>query len=73
MHRRSISIRKKTIHKISCHLINSHFIIVDLETEAGTYIKEFIHSDLGRTVPSLSKLLNSDANIIQLDCTAIHM
>jgi len=73
MHRRSIAIRKKVIHKIFCTRVNSHFLSVDLETEAGTYIKEFVHSDLGRTSPSLAKLLQTEANIIQLDCLAIHM
>ena len=34
---------------------------------AGTYIKEFIHGDLDRTLPNLGTLLDTDADIIQLD------
>ncbi|KAJ3085549.1 putative tRNA pseudouridine synthase Pus10 [Quaeritorhiza haematococci] len=32
-------------------------IRVDMKTSAGTYVKEFVHSDGGRTVPSLRDIL----------------
>lgn len=32
-------------------------------TSAGTYVKEFIHSDIGRTYPNLGSLLNCDIDI----------
>ena len=34
---------------------------------AGTYIKEFVHGDLGRTKPSIGEILESEADILQLD------
>ena len=34
---------------------------------AGTYIKEFVHGDLGRTKPSIGEILGSEADILQLD------
>jgi tRNA U54 and U55 pseudouridine synthase Pus10 len=34
--------------------INARFFLLDLETEAGTYVKEFVHGDMGRTQPSLA-------------------
>jgi len=52
LHRRALMVRKKTIFKIDGKIINEHYLIVDLETQAGTYIKEFIHGDLGRTTPN---------------------
>lgn len=36
-------------------------------TSAGTYVKEFIHSDLKRTSPSIGELLECNADIVQLD------
>ncbi|KAJ2329443.1 putative tRNA pseudouridine synthase Pus10, partial [Coemansia sp. RSA 2673] len=36
-------------------------------SEAGTYIKEFVHGDLGRTVPSLADMAGVTADIIELD------
>ena len=47
--------------------------MLQLTTQAGTYIKEFVHSDGGRTVPSLGRLLGCTAEILQLDVTEVHM
>ena len=43
--------------------------------QAGTYIKEFVHSDEGRTVPNLGSLLGCQepAQILELDVLEIHM
>ena len=39
-----------------------------LTTQAGTYVKEFVHGDLGRTTPNLREILNiPDLDIIALD------
>ena len=42
-------------------------MILDVISSAGTYIKEFVHSDLMRTEPSIKSLLNCDVDILQLD------
>jgi tRNA pseudouridine synthase 10 len=67
LHRRSLLDRPKIIHGISCERVNDHWLVVDLETQAGTYVKEFIHGDNGRTSPSLGELLGGRTDIIQLD------
>lgn len=68
LHRRSLMNRKKTIHNMKVELINPHYAIVELTTQAGTYIKEFVHSDLGRTRPSFCDFIKQDqADILQLD------
>lgn len=59
--------RDKTIHHLRCTPINPHFFILDAHTSAGTYVKEFVHSDLGRTQPNLGTLLDCEADILQLD------
>ena len=43
--------------------------------QAGTYIKEFVHSDEGRTQPHLASLLGlgTSAAILQLDVNQIHI
>ena len=43
--------------------------------QAGTYIKEFVHSDEGRTQPHLARLLglSTSAAILQLDVNQIHI
>ena len=72
LHKRVLKEREKIIHKINIkNFINPHFLIIEILSSSGTYIKEFIHSDLGRTKPSLSNLLNSNCDILQLDVTDI--
>ena len=50
-----------------------HYFRLELIAEAGTYIKEFVHSDQGRTVPSISSLLSCETKLLQLDCEGIQM
>ena len=40
--------------------------------QAGTYIKELVHGDLGRTMPNIGLLLGSEADILQLDVTNVY-
>lgn len=66
--------RPKSIYKIKAERISPHFIYLDLVTQAGTYVKEFVHGDLGRTVPSFQDLLGIEGiqcDILLLDGTAL--
>ncbi|CAH8391096.1 unnamed protein product [Eruca vesicaria subsp. sativa] len=47
--------------------------ISSMKELAGTYIKEFVHGDLGRTTPSIGSILGCRAEIIQLDVTDVKM
>ena len=38
---------------------DDHLFNLEITTESGTYIKEFVHSDFGRTSPSLQELLGT--------------
>lgn len=74
LQRRPNLIRTKNIYKIHGKLINSNessYISLLIYAEAGTYIKEFVHGDYGRTVPSLANLLsfeyNDSCKMISLD------
>lgn len=53
--------------------ISPHFITLDLTTQAGTYVKEFIHGDMGRTKPNLGLLMGCETDILQLDVLAIDL
>lgn len=47
---------------------------VDLKTSAGTYVKEFVHGDGGRTVPCLATLFEVEAaECLELDVLEIHL
>ncbi|KAG5483883.1 hypothetical protein CUR178_06880 [Leishmania enriettii] len=67
LHRRSLHPRPRLIHSMRLTPLNTHWFLLDLETQAGTYVKEFVHGDMGRTTPHLGMLLNTRADIIQLD------
>ena len=47
-------------------------IEITMRSEAGTYIKELVHSDEGRTTPSVQSVLGTDCEVIWLDVLEIH-
>lgn len=53
LHRRSPLEREKIIHWMKMETVagSSQYFLLHLCTQAGTYIKEFVHGDLGRTHP----------------------
>ncbi|CBN75013.1 conserved unknown protein [Ectocarpus siliculosus] len=71
LHRRTLLDRPRSIFGMRAEWINEHFFQLELATSAGTYIKEFVHGDLGRTVPSIGSLLDCRADILQLDVTNV--
>ncbi|KNE64748.1 TIGR01213 family protein [Allomyces macrogynus ATCC 38327] len=74
LHRRPNLMRPKTVHWIRMTPLNDGqgpLYRVTLETQAGAYIKEFIMGDTGRTRPSLSSLLGTHADILELDVTKV--
>ncbi|KAL2895551.1 putative tRNA pseudouridine synthase Pus10 [Bienertia sinuspersici] len=75
LHRRSPLEREKMIHWMNVEKISgsSQYFLLNLCTQAGTYIKEFVHGDLGRTHPSLGSILGCRAEILQLDVTDVKM
>ncbi|KAJ3106343.1 putative tRNA pseudouridine synthase Pus10 [Phlyctochytrium planicorne] len=55
-------------------ITTSSILRVDLTTSAGTYVKEFVHGDAGRTVPSLREMLDvSDAAVETLDVVDVDL
>ncbi|KAL9264493.1 hypothetical protein AKJ16_DCAP06026 [Drosera capensis] len=75
LHRRSPLDREKIIHWMNIEKIagNPQYFFLRLCTQAGTYIKEFVHGDLGRTHPSIGSIFGCRAEILQLDVTDVKM
>ncbi|XP_015783433.1 putative tRNA pseudouridine synthase Pus10 [Tetranychus urticae] len=75
LHRRSLLNRPRVIHRISAEKTeDDHKFIIELTTEAGTYIKEFVHGDFGRSTPNLAEIMGDcRTDIIELDVIAITM
>lgn len=66
-HRRADKDRHRQVYNIEAEKIGDKKIEIEVEAEAGTYIKELISSDEGRTEPSLSGVLGVEAECTVLD------
>ena len=73
LHRRPLLTRQRMIHSMNTQYINEQHFLLHLCTSAGTYVKEFVHSDLGRTVPNLCSILKQQVDIINLDVEEVEM
>ncbi|XP_061626147.1 putative tRNA pseudouridine synthase Pus10 isoform X1 [Phyllopteryx taeniolatus] len=71
LHRRTLAVRQRLIHSMSANLLDQHHFQLSLKTQAGTYIKEFVHGDFGRTKPNLCQLLDTHTDILELDVQSV--
>jgi len=71
-HRRSDRVRPRRI--VEARLVGAEAgrFTLELRTEAGTYVKEWVEGDDGRTEPSLSGLLGTPLKVEYLDVLEIH-
>ncbi|CAG8434886.1 12898_t:CDS:10 [Ambispora gerdemannii] len=67
LQRRTNMVRQRQIYEIEARALEGQFMVVGLVTAPGTYIKEFIHGDLGKTSPNLSSIIGCTADILELD------
>uniref|UniRef100_A0A8C7HGT5 tRNA pseudouridine synthase Pus10 n=1 Tax=Oncorhynchus kisutch TaxID=8019 RepID=A0A8C7HGT5_ONCKI len=70
-HRRPLAVRERVIHTMSTCFLDTHHFHLKLRTQAGTYIKEFVHGDFGRTKPNLCDLLKTETDILELDVDSV--
>ncbi|MGY8755437.1 MAG: tRNA pseudouridine(54/55) synthase Pus10 [Candidatus Poseidoniales archaeon] len=76
-HRRADKIRKRTVVEttdvsIQVHDDGTMTGIFSLRCESGTYVKETVHGDGGRTQPSISSLIGAKCSVKWLDVADIH-
>ncbi|XP_049428394.1 putative tRNA pseudouridine synthase Pus10 isoform X2 [Epinephelus fuscoguttatus] len=71
LHRRALAVRQRVVHSMTTRFLDSHHFYLGLKTQAGTYIKEFVHGDFGRTKPNLCQLLKTDTDILELDVESV--
>lgn len=70
-HRRANMVRKKHIYNCDIESVDGATAILILETESGTYIKELISGDKGRTKPSISEMIGISCEVTELDVIEI--
>jgi tRNA pseudouridine synthase 10 len=70
-HRRADLERAKSIISARVEELSDEGMRLWLRTQSGTYVKEFVHGDGGRTRPSLSELLGVPCEVLALDVVEI--
>ncbi len=70
-HRRADLVRKRKIHWCEAEWVSDDSFDLDLETDSGTYVKEFVSGDEGRSIPSFSERLGIQCKVQTLDVMAI--
>lgn len=84
LHRRAAMTRSRLVHSLTASPVDDNpcAICLDLHCAAGTYVKELIGGDWGRTRPSLGELLTAAqppgappvrADCAELDVLAVEM
>ena len=70
-HRRADLARIREIVDLEVEAFDGESLTLRVRTESGTYVKEFVHGDGGRTTPSLSELLGVPCSVKALDVIAV--
>jgi len=70
-HRRANKVRERQIYNCTVESVEGAIATLTLETESGTYIKELVSGDSGRTTPNMSTLLGIPCTVKELDVLEI--
>jgi len=70
-HRRANTVREKKIYNCTIESVNYTIAMLTLEAESGTYIKELISGDNGKTRPSISEMIDIPCRVTELDVIEI--
>ncbi|XP_064540898.1 putative tRNA pseudouridine synthase Pus10 [Drosophila montana] len=75
LHRRPLHTRPRTIFSVKTRVFrdNPRLLIIDVVSQAGTYIKELVHGEFGRTTPSISSIIGKPIDILALDVAGIDL
>jgi len=71
-HRRADLVRKRRVLWVEADPIDEETFDLTLETESGTYVKEFVSGDEGRSRPNFSEALGVQCRVETLDVLAIN-
>jgi tRNA pseudouridine synthase 10 len=70
-HRRANMVRERKIYDCNIESVDNTMAILTIEAESGTYIKELISGDDGRTTPNISKITGVPCKVTALDVIEI--
>jgi len=70
-HRRANKVRERKIYKCELESVEGSIARLTIETQSGTYIKELVSGDDGRTTPNISEMLGTPCKVNELDVIEI--
>ncbi|MGQ9587702.1 MAG: tRNA pseudouridine(54/55) synthase Pus10 [Thermoplasmata archaeon] len=70
-HRRADLERHRTVRRLEVESVEDREVVFVVEADSGTYIKELMHGDEGRTEPNVAGLLGVPCEVIELDVIGI--
>ena len=73
LRRRPDLVRDRRIVSLRWRRIDGRTLEVEVRTQAGLYVKEFVSGDAGRTRPSVAEVLGIAAECAELDVIAVHV
>ncbi|HEV8595349.1 MAG TPA: tRNA pseudouridine(54/55) synthase Pus10 [Thermoplasmata archaeon] len=71
-HRRADLVRDRVVRGVEVLRSDGREAELLVTAEAGTYVKEALHGDAGRTEPSLAGILGVPCEVLELDVVRIH-
>ena len=71
-HRRADLVRNREVRWVEAEMIGDDVFDLTVNADAGTYIKEFVSGDDGRTVPNFSDALGVKCTVQTLDVISIN-
>ncbi len=73
LHRRADLVRERYIYKLKVKKISPKEALMEIRCQGGLYVKELVSGDEGRTVPSVTGILENPAKITKLDVLKVIM
>ncbi|XP_072381181.1 putative tRNA pseudouridine synthase Pus10 [Diabrotica undecimpunctata] len=75
LHRRSQLVRERLIYDFEATAVEGRpdLFCLKLVTQAGTYVKEFVHGDFDRTCPNLTQCTGYLTDVVALDVTGVEL
>jgi len=70
-HRRANKVREKKIYNCKIESVEGSIAKLTVETESGTYLKELISGDDGKTTPNISEMIGIPCKVTELDVIEI--
>ena len=72
-HRRADLVRPRLVNYVDVLSHNEGMVELEIRAQHGTYIRELVSGDEGRTDPSLSSLVGSPCKVEVLDVLNLHL